>query len=352
MSSPLVSPALWVEVHLPVELAGGCLARAVALVQAERAARDLARQQGQPVGILVRWLAAAGPAPVPTADSPGTRSPGLYVLNRHLLLSELRLEPDTPANRLALAARLEQLLSAGPERAPAIKRFLPQGEETLQAGLERLWRGYFPAVVFADPGQRELPEAAVLARFGMAPQAQPLPRVWLLSSATLRALERLGLNVEAALGEPLLELQKSPNSPLPAVIPELRNLGKQWRQTLLDLRAPLAELDRGLSVQARRAAAAAEELLEALARRGERLHKNQSGTRHRHQRRAANALWPLGQPQIEILSCLQFAAIYGSRWLETLRQGLPEIGAEPRGLVLDAEHNGEIPRQVASGLDC
>lgn len=348
MSAPVASPALWVEVHLPVELAGGCLARAVALVQAERAARDLAQKQGQPVGVLVRWLPAPG---VPAEVGLAARSPGLFVLNRHLLLSELRLEPDTPANRQALAARLEQLLSAGPERAPAIKRFLPQGQESLQAALERLWRGYFPELVFAAPGQPELPASALLARFGTAPEAQPLPRVWLLSSATLRALERLGLSVEAALREPLLELKKAPNAPLPAVIGELRHLGKQWRQTLLDLRAPLAELDRGLSVQARRSAAAAEELLEALARRGERLHHNQSGTRHRHQRRAANALWPLGQPQIEILSCLQFAAIYGSRWLEALRQGLPEIGAEPRGLVLDAEHNGEIQRQAASALD-
>jgi hypothetical protein len=327
--SPAAAPALWVQVHLPVELAGGCLARAVALVQAERAARAFAQQHGQPVGVRLCWLAEHG------TTGEAARPPGLYVLNRHLLLSELRLEPDTPANRLLLAARLEQLLPASPERGPALARFLPSGGESLQAAEERLWSSFFPELVFAAPGAPGLSPAPCLADFGARPGAVPLPQVWLISSATVRALERLGLSLATALQEPLLELQQTNNAPLPPVIAQLRALGAQWREQLAALRAPLAELDRGLSVQSRRAGAAAEQLLLDLARRGERLHQNQSGTRRRHQRRAANALWPLGRPQIEVLSSLQFAAFSGARWLETLRQGLPDPGLPPLGLILD-----------------
>lgn len=330
-----------VRVWLPLEWAGGALSRLVALVQAQKFAERAARERGRPVGVAVVWSGQAQP------------EASLWLLNRHLMLTPVRLDGAAGRPEAALRGQLEQLLPAGPERGPSLELFLPREGEGQRAAAERLWSAWFPGLGFesgpdsgaalpsdppsaagattgagsaraAEPGA----EAAVLADFGFVAGARPLPRVFLISAATARALERLGLSLDGALAAPLAEGERAPPGPPPPVVAELRALGQRLRGDLAGLRAALSEVDRGLGVQSRRTAAQAEDLLENLARRAERVHQNRAGTRRRHQRRASNALWPLGRPQIEVLSSLQYAALFGRRLLERLQAGLdPESTA-------------------------
>lgn len=322
-----------VRVWLPLEWAGGALSRLVALVQAQKFAERAARERGGPVGVAVVW---SGQAEVEGS---------LWLLNRHLLLTPVRLDGAAGRPEAALRGQLEQLLPAGPERGPSLELFLPREGEGQRAAAERLWSAWFPGLGFEsgpDSGAA-LPScappaagattgagagAAVLADFGFVAGARPLPRVFLISAATARALERLGLSLDGALAAPLAEGERAPPGPPPPVVAELRALAQRLRGDLAGLRAALSEVDRGLGVQSRRTAAQAEDLLENLARRAERVHQNRAGTRRRHQRRASNALWPLGRPQIEVLSSLQYAALFGPRLLERLQAGLdPESTA-------------------------
>lgn len=359
-----------VRVGLPLEWAGGPLSRLVAVVQAQVFARRAARERGEAVGVEVVW----GPEPG------GERA--LHVLNRHLLLTRVRVEVGSEGALAALRGQLEQLLPAGPERGRALERCLPRAGEGLRAAAERLWSAWFPGIVFvaaevaavksasahetpshgdwldgtaaqglavpsAGPTHRPNsdPESGpVLAEFGWLPGARPLPRVFLISAATARALERLGLPLDAALAAPLAEGERAPPGPPPAVVGELRTLAERLRADLSGLRGALAEVDRGLGVQSRRTAAQAQDLIEALARRAERVHQNRAGTRRRHQRRASNALWPLGRPQIEVLSCLQYAALFGDRLVECLCDGLDPESRAVQALLLESEPPALPPR--------
>jgi bacillithiol biosynthesis cysteine-adding enzyme BshC len=150
-----------------------------------------------------------------------------------------------------------------------------------------------------------------------APWWVPRRSVTLLGPAARGALERLHLD----LGD-FLRSGGSLDSNRGMVEPQaarlLRNEAEASAERMRLLQAELTELDRGLGIQLKRAVRDASKLYERLARKAERADANRRGKSRRHVRRLTNTLFGHGQPQERVLTTLQYAIAFGTRWIDAL----------------------------------
>ncbi|QDU70124.1 bacillithiol biosynthesis protein BshC [Engelhardtia mirabilis] len=185
-------------------------------------------------------------------------------------------------------------------------------------------------------GWGELGYHAPLAEIRTA-SASPLTPFCHRLAATLvdptlgNALRSVGLSLAEALAARGQLSNPDSEEDAPPVIHKLRSVNSQKSAALNELRTPLAELDRGLANQLRRAARQSEELVEKIARKAERAAANRTGRSNRHLRRVNNSLFGRDLPQERLLTIVQAGAALGLEWIDEL---LPDI--EP----LPSEHLG------------
>ncbi len=93
-------------------------------------------------------------------------------------------------------------------------------------------------------------------------------------------------------------------------------------------RKPLSELDRALSMRLRQSTRRAAKLVEAVARKVERVQKNRTGKDQRHLRRLLNSWYPRGAPQERRLTALQYVIAFGDDWIDALYEQLDPLPTE------------------------
>ena len=156
----------------------------------------------------------------------------------------------------------------------------------------------------------------------------PAQRATLLDPQTAGMLQRSSIELARILrpeeedGASVVETNPTP------IAERMRELGAQAARDLRLLRAELAELDRGLSIQLKRTAGSVQGLVENLAKRVDRSQQNHGGQAHRKLRRLRNSLLPRGLPQETVLSSLPFFAHFGREWLEALVEQLDDLPTE------------------------
>ncbi len=130
-----------------------------------------------------------------------------------------------------------------------------------------------------------------------------------------------------------------PDTDSAPIADRMRELSARAAGELRSLRAELAELDRGLSIQLKRTAGSLQGLVENLAARVDRSVRNRGGKRGRRIRRLRNSLLPHDQPQEDVLSSLPFFARHGTDWLEGLMGQLDDLPTEHLVLRLEESEN-------------
>jgi bacillithiol biosynthesis cysteine-adding enzyme BshC len=104
----------------------------------------------------------------------------------------------------------------------------------------------------------------------------------------------------------------------PEVLAKLDRAAEEAAEKLLELRAELSELDRGLAQNLNRSAGQLKESVRKLRMKASRVHANKSGKGRRHERRAVTALAPRGELQERVLGPLPFLASYGLELVDAL----------------------------------
>ena len=108
----------------------------------------------------------------------------------------------------------------------------------------------------------------------------------------------------------------------------LRAIALDMTRKLDGERGALAELDRGLSVQLKKASKQITELVGKLATKADRVAANAQGRGARHFRRIDNTLFPRELPQERVRGTLEVVARYGSTWLDELLQEIEPLPTE------------------------
>ncbi|MEW6074160.1 MAG: bacillithiol biosynthesis cysteine-adding enzyme BshC [Planctomycetota bacterium] len=145
----------------------------------------------------------------------------------------------------------------------------------------------------------------------------------------LRARGRLGESEGADEASPVLE--------------RLREVGRGAARELEELREDLARLDRGLAAQLRRLGEQIRDLVDRLAGKAERVHANACGRGRRHFRRLNHGLFPRGEPQERVRGLVEFAARFGTGWLDELIEEIEPLPTEHVVIHL------EDPRKTGAG---
>lgn len=159
------------------------------------------------------------------------------------------------------------------------------------------------------------------------PARVPAVELVLVDPETVLSLELLGVDVAAFLaGRQDLERAEGTRCDLAE---DVRALSRRAAEELLGLRDRLAELDRTLLANLKRASLQARAPLERLARKIERVHANQRGRGRRHVRRVRNVLLPRGQPQAEALGPIELVALHGTAWVDAVLDGLDPFPRHP-----------------------
>ncbi len=159
--------------------------------------------------------------------------------------------------------------------------------------------------------------------------AAPLTPLVARASCTLvepevaASLKKLETDVEATLrARGVFEQQETPE---PEVIADLRRTGEAAARMLLDHKAALAELDKGLATNLARGAGQIRGLVDKLRDKAVRVHQNRTGKGRRHERRVSNSLMPREQPQERVLGPLPFVARHGTEWIGELLEHIAPV---------------------------
>jgi uncharacterized protein YllA (UPF0747 family) len=162
----------------------------------------------------------------------------------------------------------------------------------------------------------------------------PRVEVTLLSQAARTALAKRGVDVELVL-RTRGALPAPEGAERPAVLERLRDLVRRHTAELKAERDALAEIEKGLAHHLRRAADENADRVAKILERAERVHANRTGTGRRHDRRLANTLAPRGEPQSAVLTTAQYAAAFGTDWIDALLEALDPWPSEHLVLHLD-----------------
>ena len=114
----------------------------------------------------------------------------------------------------------------------------------------------------------------------------------------------------------------------PPVLDTLHALARSSRDSLLEHRAAISEIDRSLAAGLKRAADNLRVTVEKVALKAERAHSNRSGKGRRHERRANHALFPREGVQERSFGPAPFVAKYGFDWLGLLLEELDPFALE------------------------
>jgi uncharacterized protein YllA (UPF0747 family) len=168
-----------------------------------------------------------------------------------------------------------------------------------------------------------------------APPFVPRASCTLIDGPCATALTRLGLTVR----EWIAGGGRDPGTDgdQPDLAAHLRDIAGRAARELLDTRAALARLDPGLAGQLKRTAGDLRGLVEKLATRAGRVHRNRSGTHRRNERRVRSHILPRGLPQEQVLGVLPFVAQFGPDWIERLLEELDPIPLEHLVVRLDGD---------------
>ena len=154
----------------------------------------------------------------------------------------------------------------------------------------------------------------------------------MVDAETRLAAERAGLSLAEVLsargGLVAAEKERAKKRGRPEVLRRMRAIADEAAAKLLEERAALRELDRGLAIQLKRAADEVKKTVGKLVDRGQRVHQNRTGKAARHLRRLDNVLFPREQPQERVLSVLQFTARFGTDWLQALMSEIEPLPSE------------------------
>jgi hypothetical protein len=339
---------------------GGPLEQLYTALRTIARARLLSERRGTAV-VPLAWIASE--------DAPLAELHAADVLNRHLDLARVglaglgastrsaaRLPLDDAHHRVtAVRANLRHLLAPGPDRDRWLAAFTPGPGDSLAGAFRRGASALLGplGLLFVEPhdlGDSWTPDPAALLRGQQWSRWLPLaegvhrpssgtsapPRagaITLLSPAVRQALGRAGTTVEAVLtelqaGRPALPEPAGEEEAMPPVIPLLRTLNTQKCAELRAHQPSLAEVDRGLAIQFKRAAREAEERIEEVLRKAERVHRNRRGKERRHGRRLANTLFGRGRPQQQTLTAVQYLAAFGDRWVHGLAAAIDPSGGD------------------------
>lgn len=164
------------------------------------------------------------------------------------------------------------------------------------------------------------------------PAFVPRLSVSVVDAETRLAAERAGLSLAEVLsargGLVAAEKERAKKRGRPEVLRRMRAIADEAAAKLLEERAALRELDRGLAIQLKRAADEVKKTVGKLVDRGQRVHQNRTGKAARHLRRLDNVLFPREQPQERVLSVLQFTARFGTDWLQALMSEIEPLPSE------------------------
>jgi len=169
-----------------------------------------------------------------------------------------------------------------------------------------------------------------LRKRARAPRTAFVPRLsaTIVDPPTRAALDKLEVTVRAALaarGQLGVDDREATES---AVAASLRAIASDMTSKLDGERGALAELDRGLSQQLKKASKQITELVDKLATKAERVAANAQGRGVRHFRRINNMLFPRELPQERVRGLLEVVAVHGSGWLDELLEEIEPLPTE------------------------
>ncbi len=179
-------------------------------------------------------------------------------------------------------------------------------------------------------------ELGRLRRATSSPRTAFVPRIscTLIDPETRASLDKLNLSArELFLDRSKLDVED--DTPEPAVIAKLRELGRRIESDVNGLREELEMLDKGLAQSLKRSAFQARSVVDTLREKAERVNQNISGKGRRHVRRVQNSLFPRNEPQERVLGPLPFCARFGTEWIEALARELDPFDPRPLLVSLD-----------------
>ena len=156
----------------------------------------------------------------------------------------------------------------------------------------------------------------------------PAQRATLIDPDCANVLNRNSIDLAEILKPTEAGKTESANDESAPIAMRMREMSKRAAKELRSLRAELAELDRGLSIQLKRTARSMQELVEELAKRVDRSFQNHGGQEDRKTRRLRNSLLPRDLPQEVVLSSLPIFARHGWDWLVPLLEQLDDLPTE------------------------
>jgi len=143
------------------------------------------------------------------------------------------------------------------------------------------------------------------------------------------SLEKLSLTArDALLARGRLGEASAERDMTAPVVRRLREEGERAASALLGLREELADLDQGLAAQLRRRSKQVQEIFDRLASKAARVHANREGRGQRHFRRLNHGLFPRGAPQERVRGLLEFAARFGTGWMDDLLDEIEPLPTE------------------------
>ena len=173
-----------------------------------------------------------------------------------------------------------------------------------------------------------LPE---LRRRAGLPAAVFVPRLsaTLVSPAASASAAKAGLGVADILRtRGASESAGQGTQPPDPIAERILEITQEFAQAIDQQRKPLSELDRALSMRLRQSTRRATKLIQAVARKIERVQKNRAGKDERHLRRLQNCWYPRGAPQERRFTALQYVTAFGSDWIDSLYEHLDPLPTE------------------------
>lgn len=176
-----------------------------------------------------------------------------------------------------------------------------------------------------------------LRRAAGVPDTPFVPRLsaTLVDPESRGSLEKLGLTVHDALAARGRLGEGAEKGQDAEVVERLRGIGERAAREVLELRPDFEELDRGLAAQLRRTAGQLKSSVGRLADKAARVHANRQGRGRRHFRRLNHGLFPRGAPQERIRGVIEFAARFGTDWLDRLLDEFEPLPTEHLAIHLE-----------------
>ena len=164
-----------------------------------------------------------------------------------------------------------------------------------------------------------------------APLSAFVPRLsaTLVEPAVTESLATLGIGVrDALLARGRLGEAPAESGEESSVAARLRAIAAEAARKLQEEKGAVAEVDRGLAQQLKKAGDQMKGLAEKLAAKVDRVQANAAGRGRRHHRRIDNGLFPRHTPQERVRGSLEFVARWGPDWLEQLLAEIEPLPTE------------------------